>query len=146
MRKLQRNYDSEASCVAQTGLPEILLNIYFARQFGWTLANNSNANVDAIGKDGTRYQIKGRRLTRHNQSRQLSAIRDLAGVHFDYLAGVLFSEDYQVFRAAIIPRLVIETHTTFMTRTNSHRFVLHDDVWGAADVSDVTSQLRAVAL
>jgi hypothetical protein len=64
----------------------------FCKAFGWAQADNSKANIDALGSDGTRYQIKGRRMTRFNRSRQLSAIRDLEGAHFDLLAGVLFSE------------------------------------------------------
>jgi len=96
----------------------------FCKAFGWRRAGKSNANVDAIGEDGTRYQIKGRRITRHSRSRQLSAIRDLAGAHFDFLAGVLFSEDYGILRAAIIPHAVAEHRASFVERTNSHRFLL----------------------
>src|SRR5664280_580678 len=75
-----------------------LAEYLFCKAFGWNQAGNSHANVDAVGSDGTRYQIKGRRMTRFNSSRQLSAIRDLAGGHFDFLAGVLFNEDYSVKR------------------------------------------------
>jgi hypothetical protein len=64
----------------------------FCKAFGWRQADNSQANVDAIDTEGVRYQIKGRRITRFNNSRQLSAIRDMAGCHFDYLAGVVFTE------------------------------------------------------
>jgi len=39
-------------------------------------------------------------------SRQLSALRDLRSARFDFLAGVLFAEDYSVMRAAIIPYAV----------------------------------------
>jgi hypothetical protein len=123
-----------------------LAEYLFCKAFGWNQAGNSNANVDAIGSDGTRYQIKGRRMTRHNNSRQLSAIRDFAGEHFDFLAGVLFSEDYDVLRAALIPREIVKQRATFIAHTNSHKFMLRDDVWGASGVQDVTAQLRAVNL
>src|ERR1035437_10194926 len=106
-----------------------LAEYIFCKAFGWKQAGNSNPNIDAIGPDKTRYQIKGRRVTRYNKSRQLSAIRDLEGAHFDYLAGVLFAEDYSVFRAAIIPRAVTVERASFVERTNSHKFILHDDVW-----------------
>src|SRR5271156_1368529 len=66
-----------------------LAEYLFCEAFAWKQAGNSQANVDAIGRDGLRYQIKGRRMTRFNNSRQLSAIRDMAGSHFDFLAGVL---------------------------------------------------------
>jgi len=50
-----------------------LAEYLFCKAFGWTQAQKSHANIDAVGKDGTRYQIKGRRVTRFNNSRQLSA-------------------------------------------------------------------------
>lgn len=123
-----------------------LAEYLFCEAFGWRRSGNSNANVDAIGEDGIRYQIKGRRITRHSRSRQLSAIRDLAGAHFDFLAGVLFSEDYSILRAAIIPRAIAEERASFVERTNSHRFLLRDDLWEASQVRDVTEQLQAVSL
>jgi hypothetical protein len=122
-----------------------LAEYLFCKAFGWKQADNSQANVDAIGADGTRYQIKGRRITRFNKSRQLSAIRDMAGSHFDFLAGVLFDEDYTVLRAALIPHSVALERATFVERTNSHRFLLRDEIWNAPDVRDVSAELRAVA-
>jgi hypothetical protein len=123
-----------------------LAEYIFCKAFGWKQTGNSNPNVDAIDVDETRYQIKGRRITRFNKSRQLSAIRDFAGGHFDFLAGVLFAEDYSVLRAAIIPRTVVEQRATFVEHTNSHKFMLRDDVWHTPCVRDVTAELRAVKL
>jgi hypothetical protein len=114
----------------------------FCKAFCWQQENNSKANYDAIGDGGTRFQIKGRRISRHNSSRQLSAIRDLSGGHFEFLAAVLFSEDYSVLRAAIIPRAVIEERSVFVARTNSHKFELKDDTWSINGVRDVTDSLR----
>lgn len=121
-----------------------LAEYLFCKAFGWTQASNSHANVDAIASNGTRFQIKGRRLTRHNKSRQLSAIRDLHGGHFDFLAGVLFNEDYTVLRAALIPHSVAIDRAKFVEHTNSHKFMLRDDIWSAAGVKDVTPELQAV--
>ena len=123
-----------------------LAEYIFCKAFDWKQAGNSNANLDAVGPDGARYQIKGRRLTRHSGARQLSAIRDLEGCHFDVLAGVLFGEDYGILRAALIPRLIVTKRATFVARTNSHRFLLRDDVWDAPGVRDVTDALKAVEL
>jgi hypothetical protein len=116
----------------------------FCKAFGWKQAGNSNANIDAVAEDGTRYQVKGRRITQFNKSRQLSAIRDLKGGHFDFIAGVLFNEDYTVMRAALIPHSVALERAKFVERTNSHRFLLRDDVWNAPGVQDVTAALKAV--
>jgi hypothetical protein len=123
-----------------------LAEYLFCKAFGWKQAGKSHANVDAVGSDGVRYQIKGRRITRYNNSRQLSAIRDLGAGHFDFLAGVLFSEDYAVMRAALIPHAVAIARATFVERTNSHRFLLRDDIWNAPGVRDVTSELRVATL
>jgi hypothetical protein len=122
-----------------------LAEYLFCKAFGWTQAGNSHANVDAVDSSGIRYQIKGRRITRQNKSRQLSAIRDLVGRHFHFLAGVLFNEDYTVMRAALIPHAVALDRATFVEHTNSHKFLLRDDIWTAPGVRDVTTELRVVA-
>lgn len=123
-----------------------LAEYLFCKAFHWKQDGNSNANIDAKDTDGIRYQIKGRRITRHNNSRQLSAIRDFDGEHFDFLAGVIFSEDYTVRRAAIIPRIIVLKRARFVQRTNSHKFFLRDEVWNALEVRDVTVELKAVML
>tara|TARA_R110002124_G_scaffold167131_9_gene334502 strand:+ start:917 stop:1405 length:489 start_codon:yes stop_codon:yes gene_type:complete len=114
----------------------------FCRAFGWKQAANSVKGYDATNAEGSRFQIKGRRLHQHNTSRQLSAIRDLAG--FDVLAGVLLDAEFGVARAALIPSSVVQDRSTFTKHTNSHRFLLRDDIWDAAGVKDVTGDLRAV--
>jgi len=124
-----------------------LAEVIFCRAFSWRRSDtNSAPNIDAVGPDGARYQIKGRRVTRHNASRQLGAIRDFTGRHFDFLAGVLFNEDHTVLRAALVPYSVVAERATFVQRTNSHRFILHDDVWTAPGVRDVTQELSAIEL
>jgi hypothetical protein len=118
----------------------------FARSFGWTLNGNSSSGYDATDRSGTRFQIKCRRLTKHNSSRQLSALRRLLEKQFDFLAGVLFNEDYSVFRAAIVPHeLLVAPRVRFSSHVNAHLFRLHDDVWKLRGVEDVTDQLRDAA-
>ena len=68
----------------------------------------------------------------------------LDGEHFDFLAGVLFNADYTVMRAAFIPRQVTIDRSTFIKRTNSHKFILRDDIWKAPGVRDVTAELQAI--
>ena len=115
----------------------------FCQAFGWDQAANSVKGYDATDSDGIRYQIKGRRLHQLNTSRQLSAIRDMDG--FDVLAGVLFDAAFVVSRAALIPSAVVRDRSKFTQHTNSHRFLLRDDIWNADSVVDVTANLQQVA-
>jgi hypothetical protein len=117
----------------------------FRRAFDWTPTTNSNAHIDAVDGDGKRFQIKGRRLTPSNRSREMGAIRDMAGQHFDFLAGLLFDETYGIRRAAVIPHAVVLERARFVTRSNSHKFILRDDIWEAPGVRDVTPELTAAA-
>ena len=114
----------------------------FCRAFGWSQAPKSMREADATDDVGTRFQIKGRRLTPHNPSRQLGAIRELPKQNFDVLAGVLFDKDYRVQRAALIPHLVVSDLAKRVERTNSWRFLLREAVWSIASVRDVTVELR----
>ena len=120
-----------------------LAEYLFCKAFGWAQAPNSVRGYDATGSDGTRYQIKGRRFHRHNKSRQLSAIRDIRGGHFDVLAGVLFDNDFQVLKAALIPIDLVIKNSTFKSHTNSNNFILTDAVWNAVGVRDVTFEISA---
>lgn len=120
--------------------------LMFCNAFGWHRENNSAAGHDATDDQGVRYQVKGRRLTRHNKSRQMSAIRNLDSGPFDYLAGVLVDEDFLVVRAALVPLSVVRARATHVIHTNSARFLLRDDVWADAGVRDVTAELRRAAL
>lgn len=119
-----------------------LAEYLFCQAFDWIQEENSMAAIDAVGRDGTRYQIKGRRLTRFNKSRQLSAIRNLNGSHFDYLAAALFNEDYTIRKAALIPAGVVQSRAKYIEHTNSHKFMLQDDVWTVTGVRDVTLELQ----
>ncbi|MDF1716159.1 MAG: hypothetical protein P1U75_05740 [Antarcticimicrobium sp.] len=115
----------------------------FCQAFGWDQAANSVKGFDATDAEGIRYQIKGRRLHQLNTSRQLSAIRDMSG--FDVLAGVLFDAAFVVSRAALIPSEIVRDRSKFTKHTNSHRFILRDDIWNADGVVDVTANLQQVA-
>lgn len=119
--------------------------LLFCNAFGWHRENNSAAGHDATDSQGVRYQVKGRRLTRHNKSRQMSAIRNLDSGPFDYLAGVLVDENFLVVRAALVPISVVRSRATHVAHTNSARFLLRDDVWQDTGVRDVTAELRSAA-
>ena len=74
----------------------------FAIAFDWRLVGNSSAGHDAVG-EGKTISNKGSPASPTQRSRQLSFIRKLPEKPFDYLAGILFNENYSIFRAAIIP-------------------------------------------
>lgn len=120
-----------------------LAEYLFCKAFGWELAPKSAKAADAIF-DGKLYQIKGRRLTKHNGSRQLGAMRGLSDGGFDYLAAVLFNTDYSVLRAAIIPHTSALSGAKFIEHTNSWKFILRDSVWDSPDTQDVTEAILAV--
>lgn len=121
-----------------------LAEFLFCRAFGWDMAPKSAKSADALCGDGNLYQVKGRRITAHNPSRQLGAMRVLDAGGFDYLAAVLFADDYSVLRAAIIPHAAVLAGATFVRHTNSWRFLLRDTVWDRPETQDVTTALRAV--
>jgi hypothetical protein len=116
----------------------------------WKPEGNSRAHYDAIGPapKKLKYQIKGRRITHLNGSRQLSSIRDLKKGHFDFLAGLLFKEDYGVYKAVLIPHAVILKLAAEDEYVNGHRFLLRDDLWESKwkvkGVVDVTAKLQSV--
>jgi hypothetical protein len=118
----------------------------FCKAFGWQQAGKSHSHIDALDSNGVRFQIKGRRLTRQNKSRQLSFLRNLDEQHFDFLAGVLFGEDFTIFKAALVPWAVALEKSVYVSHTNGYRFLLRDDIWLASGVRDVTAELRDVDL
>lgn len=110
---------------------------------GCTRCPKSTKGHDAT-KGSIRYEIKARRITSDNKSRQLSSIRGIQDKHFDYLVGVLFKADFEVDRAALIPWSVIEAHSKHNQHQNSAIFHLRNSVWELDDVVDVTAQIQKV--
>lgn len=115
----------------------------FQKAYGWVLEGNSSSGYDAIDNDGIRYQIKCRRITVPNGSRQLSSIRNLPDIPFDFLAGLLIDGRFRVIRAALIPVDVVKKEATYTKHVNAWRFMLRDAVWNIPGVQDVTSKLKA---
>src|SRR5262245_41127254 len=118
----------------------------FCHAFGWKQAPKSMRDVDATDSTGVRYQITGRRPTQHGKSRQLGVLRHLPEQRFDFLAAVLFHEDYRVMRAALIPHARVVEQARWVKRTNSWRFLLRDAIWALPDVRDVTGELQQAEL
>lgn len=119
--------------------------LLFSTAFGWELENSSAAGHDATDKDGIRYQIKSRRLTKPNGSRQLSFLRRLPEKKFDYLAAVLFDGAYRVQRAIILPHEGLEARCRYSKHANGWLFRLEDHCWEMPGARDVTAQLAAAA-
>jgi hypothetical protein len=118
----------------------------FRKAFHWTLERNSSSGHDATSKDGERFQIKGRRMNARRPSRQLGVIRNLDGKKFDYLAGVLFNEDYSVYRAIIIPHIeLVKMKPRFSKYVNGQIIYLQNEAWEIKGSKDVTTKLRAAA-
>lgn len=119
--------------------------LLFATAFGWELESSSAAGHDATDKAGLRYQVKSRRLTRPNGSRQLSFLRRLPEKKFDFLAAVLFDGFCQVQRAIILPHKGLEARCRYSKHANGWLFRLEDNCWDMAGARDVTNEIRAVA-
>ena len=117
-----------------------------SRALNATLESNSRAGYDAIASDGTRIQIKGRRLTKANKSTQLSALRNLSTEPFDFLAAVAFDETLNVAYAALIPLSVVQAMAVYRAHTNAHVFYFRPTVLQAAGVRDISPEVRAAML
>lgn len=113
-----------------------------ARALSLELQDQSCAGFDAVGSDGIRYQIKGRRITPHNKSTQLGALRNLSKRPFDVLAAVIFSEDFSVSYGGLIPIEVVVEKSRFSSHVNSHRFVFRRSVLEDSRVQDITPLLQ----
>lgn len=116
-----------------------------ANALGLRLVGKSNAGHDAVDQAGLRYQVKGRRVTAHNPSRQLSFIRGLEEKPFDFVVGVLFTDDFRVSRACVVPFDVVRQRAAFVPKVNGHRFLLRDDLWSDPTVRDITKEAAAAA-
>ena len=78
---------------------------------------------DAIDSETKRYQIKGRRITRHNSSRQLGVIRNIEEKLFDFLIAVIFNEDFVVNEIWKIPYLFIKENSRYSKQQNGQIFI-----------------------
>ena len=119
-----------------------LSELLCVRALSLTRAPKSTKGYDAANNTGHKFEIKGRRLTAHNSSRQLSAFRALDQKHFTFLAGVLFREDFTVLRACLVPYQQVLKHATYREHTNAWIFHLQDNVWEFPGVADITRELQ----
>lgn len=114
-----------------------------ARAFGGKRLGNSNKSVDVLTPDGMRLQVKTRWLAEENDSRQLSAIRNLDEDAFDCIIAVLLDKDFGVAEAYQIPREAVKRLAKWSEHTNSHRLVLTPEVCSDSACQNITEKIRA---
>jgi hypothetical protein len=88
---------------------------------------------DAVGGH-TKYQIKGRRITRHNNSRQLGVIRNLDEKLFDFVVAVIFDEDFAVKEIWKIPHQFIKENSKYSSIQNGHIFIANSSLLSRSKV------------
>ncbi|MEM2975146.1 MAG: hypothetical protein QW821_01825 [Candidatus Bathyarchaeia archaeon] len=94
-------------------------------KFGLSIQGKSSKGYDAIDKkSGVKYQIKARRVTSHNRSRQLGVIRNLDQKLFDYLIAVIFDESFKPIEIWKIPRQTIPKYARYSQHQNGYILVL----------------------
>jgi len=91
-------------------------------------AGKEERGYDALDAEGHRYQIKGRRVTRHNASRQLSVIRDLDQKLFDYLIAVIFDQKFNIQEIWQIPYEFVRGNSRWSQHLNGHIFYAKPEV------------------
>ena len=106
------------------------------------LAGNSEKGFDATDEKGVRHEIKARRVTPKNKSRQLSAIRDIEGEHFDFLIAVIYNKDFEVILALKIPRPVVVAKSSYVKSTNSFKLMADDRLKDEPGVEDIAHLLK----
>ena len=108
-----------------------------AKALNLELAGNSTACYDGLDSGGTRFQIKGRRITPDSPSKQLSAIRNLDAKEFDCLAAVVFDQHYDIMDAVLVPHEVVTEYATYRKHVNAHILHLRGDILGDARVKTI---------
>ena len=109
-----------------------------------SIQGKSSKGFDAIDEGtGTKYQIKARRLTRHNMSRQLGVIRNLDQKLFDYLIAVIFDESFNPIEIWRIPRETIPKYARYSEHQNGHILVLTGKVLEDKTVTLISDWTRS---
>ncbi len=112
-----------------------------AKALDLELQSNSRAGYDGVGKDGVRVQIKGRRVTPTNNSRQLSAIRKYAEKDFDVLVAVIYDESFNIIEALLIPHEVVGEYASFRAHVNAHILILKGPILSDPRIQSIKEAL-----
>jgi len=113
-----------------------------AAAFQLRLQGKATAGYDGKTRAGVRYQIKARRVTPENGSKQLSAIRGLGERKFDYLLAIFFDERFEVQEAYRIRPRVVSKHARWSDHVHAHLLVVRDAVVRESGVQDVTARVQ----
>lgn len=105
-----------------------------ARKLGLYLAHNCNACYDAESKTHVKYQIKSRRITSVNSSKQLGVIRNLETANFHYLIAVIFDEFFNVLDVYQIPKKIISKYARYSEHQHGHILTLRGKILEDKDV------------
>jgi hypothetical protein len=106
-----------------------------------SLHGSSQSGCDAADCDGSRYQIKGRRVLPGTKSVQLSALRNLKNKPFDFLVAVIYERDFSVRHALKIPYDVVLENSTYQAHTNSHLFHVRPSLLRDDRIEDIAVML-----
>jgi hypothetical protein len=109
---------------------------------GLQLTANSNHGHDAIDSEQKRYQIKCRRVTPDNKSRQLGVIRNLENKAFDVLIVVIFNHEYTIDCAVMMPHEVIADYAAYRKHVNGHILHLRGKILQDNRVLDIKHRLK----
>jgi len=105
-------------------------------------AQEPTKGYDATDRKRKRYEIKDRRSTTRSRPTRFSAVRKLPDNHFDYLAAVLFAEDFHIQRAVVLPRIAVVSKAFFQKHVNGWILPLNDKLWQTEGARDITDLLR----
>jgi len=108
-----------------------------ANALGLELAGKSSAGYDGIDAEGVKIQIKARRITPDNKSRQLGAIRKLEEKDFDQLAAVIFDKNFDIIDAVLIPHEVVREYATYRGHVNAHILHLRGPILNDPRIKDI---------
>ena len=96
------------------------------------------AGKEAKGYDAVdghiKYEVKGRRITRHNNSRQLGVIRNLEEKLFDFIIAVIFNEDFSVKEIWKIPHQFIKENSRYSSIQNGHIFIANTSLLSRSQI------------
>ena len=115
-----------------------------SRVFNLDLAVGSEKGFDAIGiTDGKKYQIKGRRSDKPNNSVSLSVIRGIEEKRLDFLLAIVFDAQFTVVRAYKIPHVVVEKRGKYKEYVNGVILSLNTELSSDPGVEDVSEPLKS---